>query len=88
MAPDPDGAGYWLVASDGGMFAFSAPFYGSMGSVPLNEPVSAIVASPTGHGYLMVAEDGGIFTFGDVPFYGSLGATPPASNIWSVAVMP
>jgi hypothetical protein len=25
----PAGAGYWLVASDGGIFAFDAPFYGS-----------------------------------------------------------
>ena len=30
-----------------------------------------------GNGYLMVAEDGGIFTFGDAPFDGSLGDSPP-----------
>jgi hypothetical protein len=59
-----------------------------MGSVALNKPVSGIVPSPTGHGYLMVAEDGGIFTFGDVPFWGSLGGSPPAWPITSVAVMP
>jgi hypothetical protein len=28
-----------------------------------------------------VASDGGIFTFGDAAFYGSLGATPPASPV-------
>ena len=26
---DNDGDGYWLVASDGGVFSFHAPFYGS-----------------------------------------------------------
>lgn len=88
MAPDPDGAGYWLVASDGGIFAFAAPFYGSMGATRLNQPISGIVGSPTGAGYLMVAFDGGIFAFGDVPFHGSLGATPPAFAVISVAVMP
>ena len=32
MAATPDGRGYWLVASDGGIFAFGdAPFHGSMG---------------------------------------------------------
>ena len=32
MASTPDGKGYWLVASDGGVFAFGdAPFLGSMG---------------------------------------------------------
>lgn len=88
MAPDPDGSGYWLVASDGGIFAFDARFYGSMGAVRLNRPVSGIVASPSGAGYLMVAEDGGVFTFGDVPFHGSLGASPPPARVESIAVMP
>ena len=32
MAADPEGEGYWLVASDGGIFSFGdAKFYGSMG---------------------------------------------------------
>ena len=31
LVPDGDGDGYWLVASDGGIFAFDAPFRGSMG---------------------------------------------------------
>jgi hypothetical protein len=34
----------------------------------------------------MVGEDGGIFTFGSADFHGSLGATPPANRIASVAV--
>jgi hypothetical protein len=87
MAPDPDGVGYWLVASDGGIFAFDAPFYGSTGNLKLNKPISGMVASPTGGGYLMVASDGGIFSFGDVPFYGSLGANPPASPVVAVAAI-
>jgi hypothetical protein len=87
MAADPDGAGYWLVASDGGIFAFSAPFHGSMGAVTLNKPISGIVPSPTSNGYLMVAEDGGSFSFGDVPFYGSLGANPPAFPVVAIAAI-
>ncbi|MDP9419615.1 MAG: hypothetical protein M3P53_05630 [Actinomycetota bacterium] len=85
LVPDGDGRGYWLVASDGGIFAFDAPFLGSMGGSRLNRPVSGMVASQSGRGYLMVAEDGGIFAFGDVPFRGSLGASPPPSPIRSVA---
>jgi hypothetical protein len=84
MAPDPDGSGYWLVASDGGIFAFDAPFYGSTGSLHLNRPISGMV--PGKAGYLMVAEDGGIFTFGDVAFHGSLGASPPPHPIVAVAL--
>ena len=36
----PDGAGYWLVASDGGIFNYgSAGFFGSTGGMTLNMPV-------------------------------------------------
>ena len=35
MAATPDGRGYWLVASDGGIFTYGdAGFYGSAASVP------------------------------------------------------
>ena len=88
MAPDPDGVGYWLVASDGGVSPSTHRSTVPLGSIPLNQPVSGIVASPTGHGYLMTAFDGGVFTFGDVPFHGSLGSTPPAAPVYTMAVMP
>ncbi len=29
IAATPDGGGYWLVASDGGIFSFAAPFLGA-----------------------------------------------------------
>ena len=32
ISADPATGGYWLVASDGGIFAFGAPFYGSTGA--------------------------------------------------------
>ena len=74
MAATPDGGGYWMVAADGGIFAFGdAPFYGSTGSIHLNQPIVGMAPTPDGGGYWMVAADGGIFTFGDAPFYGSLG---------------
>jgi len=73
MAPTPDNRGYWLVASDGGIFAFGdAQFYGSMGGKPLNKPIVGIAATPDGGGYWLVASDGGIFAFGDAQFYGSM----------------
>jgi len=39
MAFDSKTDGYYLVASDGGIFAFDAPFFGSMGGKPLNAPM-------------------------------------------------
>jgi hypothetical protein len=36
----PDGKGYYLVASDGGIFSFGdAAFFGSIGGKPLNQPI-------------------------------------------------
>jgi hypothetical protein len=32
IATDADGVGYWMAASDGGIFAFNAPFLGSSGA--------------------------------------------------------
>ena len=44
MASTPDGGGYWLVASDGGVFSYGdAKFAGSMGGTPLNKPVVGMV---------------------------------------------
>jgi hypothetical protein len=73
-APQPP-PGYWQVASDGGVFTFgAAQFYGSTGSMKLNQPVVGMAATPDGKGYWLVASDGGIFAYGDAQFYGSTGS--------------
>jgi hypothetical protein len=90
--------GYWLVASDGGIFTFGdAQFFGSEGGQPLNKPVVGMASTPDGQGYWLVASDGGIFTFGDAQFFGSEGshhlnkpivgmaATPDGQGYWLVA---
>jgi hypothetical protein len=73
-AQDPSGNGYWLAASDGGVFTFGdAQFFGSMGGHHLNSHIVGISATPDGKGYWLVAADGGIFSFGDAGFFGSTG---------------
>jgi hypothetical protein len=96
-AADPQG-GYWLVASDGGIFSFgNAQFWGSTGGMALNKPIVGMAATPDGGGYWLVASDGGIFAFGDAQFWGSTGsihlnqpivgmaATPNGDGYWLVA---
>ena len=76
MAAAPTGAGYWLVASDGGIFAFgSARFLGSMGGRPLVKPVVTMAVDPSTGGYWLFTSDGGVFAFG-APFLGSMGGQP------------
>jgi Peptidase A4 family/Putative Ig domain len=94
----PDGQGYWLVASDGGVFTFgNAGYFGSTGAIHLNQPIVGMAATPDGQGYWLVASDGGIFSFGDAAFHGSTGtlhlnqpivamaATPDGKGYWLVA---
>jgi hypothetical protein len=98
MAATPDGQGYWLVATDGGVFSYGdAKFYGSTGAIHLNQPIVNMEATPDGLGYWLVASDGGVFTYGDAKFYGSTGSihlnkpivgmstTPDGLGYWLVA---
>jgi GH25 family lysozyme M1 (1,4-beta-N-acetylmuramidase) len=73
MARSHDGRGYWIAASDGGVFSFGdAPFYGSMGGHGLSAPVVGIAARPQGDGYWLVGSDGGVFSFGAAGYHGSM----------------
>ena len=86
MAPTPDHRGYWLVASDGGVFAYGdAGFYGSTGSIRLNKPIIGMIPTLDGRGYWLVASDGGVFAFGDAHFYGSAGGENLAYPVTAAA---
>jgi peptidoglycan hydrolase-like amidase len=90
--------GYWIDAADGGVFSFgNAQFHGSMGGIPLNQPVVGMAATHDAGGYWEVAADGGVFSFGDAQFLGSTGSirlnqpmvgmavTPDGGGYWLVA---
>ncbi len=90
--------GYWLVASDGGVFTYgNALFHGSATGLHLNAPVVGLAATTDGGGYWLVAADGGVFTYGDAVFHGSaaglhlnapvvgIAPTPSGGGYWLVA---
>ena len=89
--------GYRLAASDGGVFSFCEPFYGSMGGQHLNAPVVGMATTRDDKGYWLAASDGGIFDYGDAGFHGSAGSlhlnapvvgmapTPDGGGYWLVA---
>jgi hypothetical protein len=80
--------GYRLVAADGGVFSFCAPFLGSMGGQHLDAPMVGMAETPGGGGYWEVGSDGGIFGYGDAAFYGSRGGQPLDKPIVGMAATP
>jgi hypothetical protein len=87
-------SGYWLVARDGGVFSFAAPFYGSTASLHLQRPIVDIAPTADGGGYWLVGNDGGVFGFGDAPFTGSIpglgiapAGAPPATRRLSAPIV-
>ena len=89
MTPTWTGNGYYLVASDGGIFTFGpdATFHGSTGAIHLNKPIVAMGLDNTGQGYWLTASDGGVFSFGDASFQGSAGGTHLNQPIVGMAVV-
>ena len=98
VGPSGGVGGYWINASDGGVFSFgNAQFYGSTGGMRLNAPVVGMASTHDAGGYWEVATDGGVFSFGDAQFHGSTGSihlnrpvvgmavTPDGGGYWLVA---
>jgi hypothetical protein len=76
----PSGNGYWIIAQDGGIFAFgAAPALKPPAALQPGHLIQAAACTPTGNGLVLVGSDGGVFTVGDARFYGSvpkLGVSP------------
>ena len=75
MVPSSDGGGYFMVASDGGVFAFGdARFAGSCPGIGgCSGAAVAVVPDASGNGYWLATQNGNVYAFGDAPFYGAPG---------------
>ena len=90
FAPDLDGTGYVIVAASGKAWWFDQTtrkqladvLESAFGTRNLNKPIAAAMARQCG-GYLLVATDGGVFAtpMSDCAFNGSLGSSPPDTDI-------
>ncbi len=70
MVPTADGGGYFMVASDGGVFTFGdAKFEGSCPAIGGCAGGAAVAVMPdaTGNGYWVVTAGGDVQPFGDAP---------------------
>ena len=93
MVPSNDGGGYFMVASDGGVFAFGdAKFEGSCPAIGgCSGSAVAVMPDATGNGYWLVTNTGHVYSFGDAIYYGGPGPqgivtsavrTPDGKGYW------
>ena len=77
MVPSIDDGGYFMVASDGGVFAFGdAHFAGSCPGIGgCSGAAVAVMPDSSGNGYWLVTQTGNVYTFGDAPNFGAPGNT-------------
>ena len=74
MERTASGKGYWLFASDGGIFSFGDAQVLRLArrARTLTSPVVSMQRTATGKGYWMMTQDGRIFAFGDAHGYGDI----------------
>jgi hypothetical protein len=80
MAAKADDSGYWMAAADGGIFAFDAPFYGSLPGRNMVATAAGMQPTVTGGGYLIATADGQVASFGDAPSFGGMPDAVPGYN--------
>jgi len=91
MGASIHGKGYWLLASDGGMFSFgNAAFHGSipgLGACPGATTTTAVAftGTHTGKGYWVVLASGKVVPFGDAEHFGD---APAKTTPVAFAVVP
>jgi hypothetical protein len=85
VVPSYSNHGYFMVASDGGVFAFGdATFEGSCPGIGgCSGAAVAVVPYLGGQGYWLVTSTGNVYAFGNAPKYGAPG--PQSSPITSAA---
>lgn len=68
------GPGYWLVAGDGGVFAFGSARYGGSAAAVFAKAKTAGVTgiAAAAKGYWLVTTTGGVFPLGGAPYLGSV----------------
>ena len=88
MVPSTDDRGYFMVAADGGVFAFGdARFAGSCPAIGgCSGAAVAVEPDASGDGYWLITVTGNVYAFGDAPYLGS--PVPGPSRVTSAVRTP
>ena len=89
IVPSYDGRGYFLVANDGGVFAFGdAKFEGSCPGIGgcFSSGIADVMTDGSGSGYWVVSYSGDVHAFGDAINYGGPASYLPYATVVRSAV--
>jgi hypothetical protein len=87
MVPSANGQGYYMVAADGGVFAFNSTFAGSCPGIGgCSGAAVAVAPDASGNGYWLTTAAGHIYSFGNAQYFGAPG--PQSSPITSMVRTP
>lgn len=71
MARTGSGKGYWVAATDGGVYAYGDALFAGA-ATGLSRSIVDIAGASSGKGYWLASREGGVFAFGDATFAGSV----------------
>ncbi len=75
MVPSANGQGYYMVAADGGVFAFNSTFAGSCPGIGgCSGGAVAVAPDASGNGYWLTTATGHIYSFGNAQYFGAPGS--------------
>jgi hypothetical protein len=87
IVPSANGQGYYMVAADGGVFAFNSVFAGSCPGIGGCAGAAVAVApDASGKGYWLATNSGQIYAFGNAKYFGAPGTQ--SSKITSMVRTP
>ncbi len=69
-----DGSGYWMLGSDGKVYAFGQSKYLGAPALPAGVTAADLESTPTGNGYWIVDSAGNVYSYGDAAALGGIGA--------------
>jgi hypothetical protein len=88
MARTPDGAGYWMVGTDGSVYKFGdAPDFGSTAATTPMAPVASLTPTPDGQGYWLLQPDDWSYSFSNPSPY-SFGTSATITTVAESQVGP
>ena len=78
---------YWVVTSEGNVYSYGNPWYGSKGGQSIPASVVGMAVDPKTGGYWLVTSKGNVYNF-NAPFYGSKGQQSLPAPVVGMAADP